>query len=293
MTAACGGGTTVQSSDGVAAAGPLPTLPSVQERFPDAYTDDGCPVADPDSCLSTAAEADRAAAQPDAGPDVERLLLGFHGTGWLVRPTAGSVRVLTETVTVPSGEQWTAVGLVRNETAEAVDGVEVTATLLDASGATLAVARGDVAPAPLRSGEPAPFSLEAPVTTDQVASVQWDTTAAPAASEPDDGRRQAASVAWTRPFGGDPIDTYLYTDAPDARPYVLFGTLENLGRDAPGADVAIAWRDTGGRVLHVEVLHATCVGSLPADGTCDILAVVPDLGHTLDDASISIWTWVL
>lgn len=293
VVAACGGGADSSLASGGAPSEPLPTLPPAVERFPEAFDADGCPVEAPDPCLSTAAEADQQAAQPGAGPAVERQLLGFSGFGWIDEPLSGAVSVLPESIgTVTDEGTWSAQGLVRNETLAAVDGVEVIATLLDGSGALLGTARASVVPTPLRSGEPGPFVVTSEIPATDVASVRWETLVG-STTDPEQRRSHADTVAWTRPFDGqEPVDTYLHRDPPGPRPYVLFGSVENLADGAPGADVAIAWQASDGRVLHVEVVEASCItGDLPADGTCDFLVAVAGRGHALDDARVTVWSW--
>lgn len=286
--AACAG----QGSDVSVGAGDesvLPTLPPLEERRPDDFADDGCPVDEPE-CTSTAQDADRAAAQPEAGPDEERMLLGFTGTGWLVNPSGSSLQVLEESVTYGTGP-WSAQGLVRNETSDPADGVVVRASLLDASGATLEVVSGEISvPQPLRPGEPAPFELTGDVASDAVASVRWEVTGSP--TDDQGARAVSPTIAWVRPADGDePVETYLYTDPAGSRPYVLFGTVENVGDDASGAAATLAWL-VDDRVVHIETVDAECIsGDLPSGETCDLLAVVDDPGRRLADAAVTIWTW--
>lgn len=297
VIAACGAG--VGAGVGVGQDGelatadpsPLPTLPPLEERYPDRYDDDGCPNELPD-CLSTAADADASAAQPDAGPAAERALQGFNGTHWLVDPT-GEVRVLTETVTAPPESTWHAVGLVRNETGDEIDQVRVRAVLLDADGQVIEVVEGPPAiPVALRAGEPAPFTLTGDALAAEVASVRWDTRWKPAAGSSTARRALSAAVAWVRPAGEEPaLETFSYTDPPGERPHVVFGTVDNVGSAADGVSAAFAWL-VDGRVVRAEVVDASCItGGLPEAGSCDLLVTAADPSGVLADAAMSVWTW--
>src|SRR5690606_13147386 len=108
----------------------------------------------------------------------------------------GEVSVLTDTVTAGGTDTWEAVGLVRNGTDAPVGEVVVTAALLDATGAEVAVAEGPAALPVLRPGEPAPFTLTADVAAAAVAEVRWSVGHAPATRAP--GRDLELAVYWTR-----------------------------------------------------------------------------------------------
>lgn len=291
VLAACGAGAGQDAQLATAEPSPLPTLPPLEERYPERYDDEGCPIELPD-CLSTAGDADASAAQLDAGPAAERALQGYTGTHWLVDPTGG-VRVLTETITALPEPTWQTVGLVRNETGDEIDQVRIRATLIGADGQVIEVVEGPPAiPVALRAGEPAPFTLVADVPLADVASVRWDTRWEPATGSSTAQRALSAAVAWVRPAGEEPaLETFSYTDPPNERPHVAFGTVDNVGSAADGVSAAFAWL-VDGRVVRVDVVDASCItGGLPEAGSCDLLVTAADPSGVLADAATSIWTW--
>jgi hypothetical protein len=275
---------------------PLPTLPPVDERHPELFADNGCleTGAGATDCATRSEDLDAAAASPAGGPDVDRQLLGFRGTGYLTRPGSGSVVVLEDSIRVEPAAGWTAIGLVRNETSDPVTGVVVRAELIGATGAVIGTVEGPVPVGPLRAGEPAPFELVSSTPADEVAEVRWSTGAEPVADARADGGRGLEIVTFRSRAYGDPatVDNYLYRDdGGGPHPFLLFGSVTNYGPSAEGATVTAAWRAPDGRVLRVEQTNATCSIGLDSGGSCDFVLVVDDAaaGPALAGATPVLW----
>jgi hypothetical protein len=259
---ACGGDhaadvRTAGPVDGPAAtAGPLPTLPSVDERHAGRFGPDGCAVTGSGSdCSVTADGID--AAQAGSTEAEWRTLAGFVGPRYTTVLTGG-VRVLEDTVTSASSGAWRAAGLVRNEQTSAVGPVTVSATLFDASGATLGAARGDALLLTVRPGEPAPFEVAADVDATAVARVEWSVEAPPAPTAAN--RALELGSYWQRGLADPrPVDMYLFRDpAAGPHPFVLFGFAEAVGDQPVDATAVVgAWLDRHGQV--VAVARATVV----------------------------------
>lgn len=275
---------------------PLPTLPSVAERHPDAYDAQGCTQVGPDEadCSASAAALDQAAAHPDDG---WRTLAGFVGPHYATDVSAGTVVLLDGTTATATAGPWTATGLVRNDTAGAVTAVVVEVALLDAAGRELGVARDDVPVDPLRPGEPAPFEVESDVAADAVADVRWSITFEPAAAADE---RLVELVTWwdRRADDPEPVDLYLYRDEPGAPlPYLLFGAVTNHGTVALASPTVIAaWLDDAGRVVDVA---ETAAVTDPANGTggpplvpgasADFLFVLDGRPPAVDTGRVVLW----
>lgn len=159
-----------------------------------------------------------------------------------------------ESLTVSDAGPWTARGLVANPT-DSDETVAVTASLLDAADTILVTVSGPALVGPVRGGESVPFVLEAEVPVDQVEGVLWDVVPAPGAAG---SRELEFATYWERGLDDERVvDMYLYTDPPSGeRPYLLFGSVENVGSEAvSGVDVVVAWLDAG-RVVWTETVDA-------------------------------------
>lgn len=229
----------------------VPALPGVEERFEGLYDDDGClRLGDGDrDCSVTAQEIDDVLVG-DSVDDV-RHLAGFTGSRWTDDVSAGSAVVLEDTVTVATGPEVELRGLVRNETTDTIDRIEVSATLRDAAGAVTARLTGPAAVGTVRSGEPVPFTLVGPAPGLAPDRIEWQATGVTA--EPV-ARELEWQSYWEQPAGGrEPVENHLYRESGDGpHPHVTFGAVRNVG-PASSEDVAvvIAWMDEAGRVASV------------------------------------------
>ena len=253
----------------------LPELPSVAEQVDGLYDADGCLTTGTDEvdCSVRADEVDEALSH---GPATEaRLLQGFVGTHWLGQVTGTGPEVVTSTVATSSSGTFRADGLVRNHGTFVLGTVEGTARLIGADGAELAVAATTSPVHDVRPGEPVPFTVTADVDAAAVDHVEW--SAAGGAEGDESARALAWTPYWERPVGGEPVDIYLHTDGPGARPYLLFGSVTVVGDTAvTSPEVLVGWLDAGGRL--VRVLSAPVAGpdgealaALPAGGAGDVL----------------------
>ena len=240
------------ATTGRQASAPLPTLPPVAEEIPGLYDEQGClrtglREGDVD-CSVRAEELD--AALIDGGPSQERHLAGFVGPQYLAESRGTGPVVLDETVRQRrSGGAWTAQGLARNEGDGVVASIEVTARLLDRSGAVLAEVQTTSPVRDVRPGEPVPFQLVADLPASAVGAVEWSAAGAVGG---DDRRRDLAwTVWWERPAGRRaPVDLYLHHErGPGPQPRAVFGSVEHVGEEAVAApEVVMAWLDARGRV---------------------------------------------
>lgn len=256
----------------------VPELPGVDERFDGLYDEDGClRIAEDDrDCSVTADDIDEALAG-NSDDDV-RHLVGFTGSYWTDQVDAARPVVLDDTVTVSIGADLEVTGLVRNETGDTVDAIEVSATLRDRGGGVVSVLTGPAIVGTVRSGEPVPFVLSGPSPTVAVDHIEW--TAA-AVDRPRVGRDLEWQSYWEQPAGRrDPVQNHLYEEAgPGPHPHVAFGSVRNIGEaSATDVIVVIAWLDADGRVAAVGRSSALDpagepVASLDSGSTADALIV--------------------
>jgi hypothetical protein len=243
----------------------LPTLPPVEEQVDGLYDAQGClrTAIDEVDCSVRADDLDAALAR---GPATEtRHLEGFVGSRWLGHPQGDGPVVLDQSVTVvPADGGYAAVGLARNQGTTELEGIDVTARLLDSSGGELGVATATSPVAPVRPGEPVPFTLASDVPADAVAAVEWSAEASTTAVG---SRRDLAWTAWwERPAGGERVELYFYADPPGTTPHLFFGTVENLGSEPVASpQVVVAWLDPDGRVVATTGAPVLAPDGSPAD----------------------------
>lgn len=272
----------------------LPTLPPIDEREPGAFDDEGC-VRVEDECTLQADELDAVTAGEPG--DAFRTLEGFSGPRYTTDLARGAVVVLDDTVRAGADADgaWTAVGVARNETAEAVGTVAVTARLLDAAGAELEVLTADSLVAPVRPGEPTPFRLAAEVAAEQVATVEWSATAEAPSGAVEVARAAEITTYWSEPAGErEPVEVAGHVDPDGPKPHLVFGSLTGLdGADLAAPTVVAAWYGEDGRLLAVAEAEATSLAEpgealdhLAAGTIADFLLVVDD-GDGADAAALA------
>jgi len=271
----------------------LPTLPPVEERLPGAYDDDGCLIlSEGRDCGAPADAVDDAL----AGDESARTLRGFQGPLFVTDLGADVVAVLEDTVNATTSGPWRASGLLRNETTSPVIAPVVTATLRGADGASLGVVDGTVPVAPVRPGEPAPFTIESGVDAANVASVEWRVT--DAGGEPPPGTRDLELTTYfAEPAGPrEPLGLYFYDESGlGPHPYVLYGSVTDLADiDATQPAVVAAWLDDDGRVRSIVEGAAVdsdgdAIESLAPGRLADFLITVADGAEGLDAAPLLLW----
>lgn len=270
----------------------LPELPPAEERFDELYDDDGClrtGLGEQD-CSITADELD-AVLSGDEVTDV-RHLEGFTGSAWTEDLAAGAPVVLEDSVATVIDGTVELSGLVRNESADTLDAIAVTAELLDADGQAIGTLTAEALVQTVRSGEPVPFVVSGPAPAVPVADVAWSAAAAPAAPVE---RALAWQPFWTQPAGErDPLDTHLYVERGDGpHPQVTFGSVRNLtGHALSSATVTTAWLDDDGRIVAIAEVDAVdqagdVVIGFDPDASADALLVVDDV-----PAGARALTWV-
>jgi hypothetical protein len=253
----------------------LPELPSVAEQVAGLYDADGCLVTGPGQadCTVRADDVDEALSH---GPATEtRHLEGFVGSRWLGQVSGRGPVVVAPSVTLGTTGSFTASGLARNEGSTLVDTLEVTAQLLDDSGAVLATETVAGAVHDVRPGEPVPFTLQSDVPASAVARVEWSATAT------GEGDAAARAFAWTpyweRPVGGPAVDLYLHRDSRGPRPYLLFGAAASVGStsvDQP--EVVVAWLTADGHLASIATAplsapDGSALSALDAGASADAL----------------------
>lgn len=271
----------------------LPTLPPAEERTPGLYDQDGCVVLEAGrDCGATADDLDEALAGDEAG----RTLAGFQGPLFTTDVSAGALVVLDDTVAATTSGPWRAQGLVRNETTSPALAPTVTAVLRDGAGAELDRVSVVALVAPLRAGEPAPFTAESDVDAAAVASVDW--SVADAGGEHPAGTRDLElSTFYAEPAGTrEPLRIEGYSeDGPGPHPFVLVGSLTDLADvAAPSPTAVAAWLGEDGRVR--VVARAAAVGpdgapieSLEAGGFGDFVLTVEGDAAGLEAAPLLLW----
>lgn len=271
----------------------LPTLAPAEERTPGLYDADGCLVLEEGrDCGTTADDLDEALVGDESG----RTLAGFQGPLFTTDVSAGALLVLQDTVAATTSGPWRAQGLVRNETTSPALAPTVTAVLRDAGGAELGRVDATALVAPLRPGEPAPFTAESDVDAAAVASVDW--SAADAGGAPVAGTRDLElSVFYTEPAGArEPLELAGYEESGTGpHPFVLVGSMTD-GADvaAPAPTAVAAWLGEDGRVRAVATSAAVGPDGQPielldAGGFADFTLTVDGDATGLDAAPLLLW----
>lgn len=157
---------------------PLPVLPPPHVRHPGLFDETGC-------ALLAVGDERRARVCPDPSskdgangskaepPGAWRRLMGFEGPHYSTSVADRGVEILPSTVRFGDESEWSAVGLLRNDTSSVVDDISVSARLLAEDGRTLDTATFIVPVRSVRPGEPVPFSLTCAIPRADVAAVLW------------------------------------------------------------------------------------------------------------------------
>jgi len=211
---------------------------------------------------------------------------GFVGPAF--GPAAPDAQVLTDSVTVSTDGDWSALGLVAGAQANPNAAAVVVAELRDVRGAIVATVETNVLVAPLRPGEPGPFRIEAPgVPTADVVDVAWSVTGggpvAPGAT-----RSMGVDVFWTRPAGGRPVDVVGFADGGGAgTPLVTYVGVMSTGTESvPSPAVVAVWLDGRGRVVAIASADVLEPGTAMPLGALDP-GVMADAVVVLDGAVAS------
>lgn len=230
---------------------------------------------------------------PAPNPDGFKSLLGYTGRYFNRSGQSGRVTVLEKTVSVLPGSNWQVVGLVRNETDVPIGEIEVSAQLLNSAGEIVGTANAASLVRGIRSGEPAPFLLGASVPSGAVASVKYTATGKVGQSI---WRDFELTTYWQLPYGDRPRrDAFLHSD-PQAPPYpyVIAGSVRNMGGTPVSPILVAAWLDPEGRVIHVANLARPLLkGKEPASirniGSFYYANSDPVIAPKLVEAEISYW----
>jgi hypothetical protein len=247
----------------------LPELPTLEERHPELYDKYGCEKNFPPEhraiCRANKAEEKAKAEAKAPLTDAERARLlaspaelnedkglrGFSGPYYTPLPSANAAVVLEETVGTSATAlgNFSAVGLVRNETLEPITAITVTAKLLDKGGEVLAQEATRALVEPLRPGEPAPFQLTTAVAFKDVARVQWSVEWRMEEGKAKLGWRDVEITGLNRgpvSWGNRERDDFDTATAPPY-PHLDIGSVKNLsGKDIPNPRMVMAWYEQTG-----------------------------------------------
>jgi len=231
----------------------LPALPAPHERLPGLFDESGCAL------LAVGEGARRRvcpAPQPSGrvSPGGWRRLLGYEGPHYATSVTGAGVELLPATIGVAREENWSALGMVRNDTPWTLNAIEVAATLEAPDGASLETVRAVVPVRSVRPGEPAPFALSSTTRRAAVKLVRWETTyrrvASPSAGS---SRRIEVSLVRALPDGRlsglpDAEDPEPHDGARPATIEVAWGTLRSWSESPIRRPAVVAlWLDADGR----------------------------------------------
>lgn len=175
---------------------------------------------------------------------------GYIGPYYLTKNFSDSVKVLEDTINIRSNDGlWSAMGLIRNETFNIVDSIYVKALLKDAEGNVIEETETKVNVNHVRSGEPAPFTINSNASLDKVSHVEWYV------KEQDSslGEYSRDFVIYNHyeiAYGVTNINGKERIDDPSS--YLIQTGVENLGDDTNSASITIAWLDEDGKVYWME-----------------------------------------
>lgn len=199
-------------------------------------------------------------------PDGFKALYGYKGPAFNPSVQSGQIEVLTDTIGERAGGTWHVLGLARNQTADVVGEVKVTAELRSASGTVLGEVSATSPVRGVRKGEPVPFELQSDIPRADVADVRY--SAAPVAGGAVDRRFDVEPAGQVAYDTHDVSSAYPGLVSPGRPyPYVLDLTARNLSDQASRISTVVAWLDHGptGERLPGRVI---AIGSLdPVRGT--------------------------
>jgi len=175
-------------------------------------------------------------APPD--PDDFQALYGYSGSYYNTTNLDGQVVVLNQSVYTWPTATWKVTGMLRNQSRCPIHITKLTARLLGLGGRVLSSVTTTVPVSELRSGEPGPFVIEAPLMTSDVKAIDWNVDYEPAKTAPRLFTFETFEEG--KVFGGSRYD--------------LVGSIRNDDTStAREVQVVLAWLDfqNNGRVLYV------------------------------------------
>lgn len=220
----------------------------------------------------------------------ERSLRGFRGYGYVNEVNGNQAVILHDSISIAKDGNWTAQGLVRNETLYNIGSIVVTAELLSDANRVLETVSSQALVQNIRPGEPVPFRLDSAVPVSQVKEVKWSTRTGQEGA----GRSREANlmVDYELEFGSETYKGHKRDDSP--YPYVLATAFDNLGRAVKSAQLTVAWRDAAGSVVWIETapLDDGFRNGVPENGAASFRNIVvrdPVIGPTFGKLRHTMW----
>jgi hypothetical protein len=175
--------------------------------------------------------------QAPTDQDESKVLYGYEGPYYNTTDLDGRVLVLDQSTYTWPLANWKVTGLFRNQTRAPIHVASLTARLLGINSRVLASATARTPLDDLRPGEPAPFTIEAPVERADIKSIEWHIDSAPTKIPP-------------RMFSFNVYSAQAPTDSQ----YDLVGSIRNAATSTNSAHIVIAWLDqqNAGKVLYVD-----------------------------------------
>ncbi|WP_053368058.1 hypothetical protein [Bacillus sp. FJAT-27245] len=220
-----------------------------------------------------------------------RTFPGFSGPYAIELIDGDKVKIVKDSINVLEKENWSVLGLVRNETTDLIGEVIITATLKNKNGIIIEKVVGKTLIDNIRPGEPAPFKLQSKALTEDVASIEWSTRHTNAKNNIK--RDLNITPSWELPFGVEKVGNYQRYDAP--YPYLLHVSFDNLGGEIKDANLVVAWLTPEGKVSWIEESSLDKKGyanGVPVDGSADFNLIKVDnsnVGPLLSEHQFITW----
>jgi len=208
-------------------------------------------------------------------------LYGYRGPYYNVQAINNQVIVLSPTLYTYPLPTWKVLGLVRNQTRCPIKITKISSKLIGSNGRVLGIAETTPLVERLRPGEPAPFSITAPVSTEEVFLTEWQVD-------------YISSEPITKNF------EFLVTDRSliNERTYSLEGIVQN-DSDEPlrGVSVVAAWINESGQVVYIarSIMRDFLSGKLTSaldieyEGGFKARLTEEAIGDLLSNTKLSLW----
>lgn len=179
-----------------------------------------------------------------------RRFPGFFGPYAVEYVDGINVSVVPNSLNIIASEEnnWTAMGLVRNETMSNIGNSFVEATLINSEGKEVEKVKGKVLVDDIRPGEPAPFVLTSRTNIEDVETVDWVVKVQE--KEEKISRDANITIDYELAFGDEYYKGQPRYDAPF--PYRLSVSFDNLGVKVKDVELTVAWLTPEGKVFWIE-----------------------------------------
>lgn len=261
-----------------------PKKANIWDIYPDLNKNDFAPQLEVDT------EIVEANIQDDANI---QIFPGFYGSYSTDEVEGNTVKILEDSLNVTTHGLWSVIGLVRNEMVTNANKAIVEAVLFNMDGQIIDTASSDVMVQNLRPGEPAPFTIDSNVSTEDVSKVEWTVLV----KDKDETvyRDQTISIYYELPLGEDTYKNSKRDDAP--YPFVLSAGFNNLGKKVSKETLTVAWLSPEGKVVWIEEtsLEDGFAKGVEEGGSANFNDIVVDSNDTdfankLHELSYLLWT---